>query len=349
MQHATGRVQVTRNTIAWVAVAVLSCAPADQNPPTTRTSTPGPQLLGAQPVLSLSADGGFPAVDAGFSRFAVWLTAQDDRRETIAIEPSTISLRCDEGDCVVDSRRAYTGAEEGVLAIIVDGSGSNSAAATVCTGCPTDPDNRRIAAVKALVTRLSGRTPRWRLALFDFGQAPPETFLAARLLAGYSQYAEDILAAADRLKGQGGTLLYDSVYDVAPTVAGERRFANKGAIPARVLVVSDGEDTNSTKPLTAALAVAIDAGVPIDVVGYGQADGGLLPLLAGKAYRDLRLLAAQTGGFATFTDSAAMPALFEHIADAYRVGFLEIRANAPAATVHGAVNIGEREASFSVR
>ncbi|MBK7860026.1 MAG: hypothetical protein IPJ65_15665 [Archangiaceae bacterium] len=333
---------------ASLLLACVACGGSMSGSPDGSTPATGPQLLGAQPLISLRADGGVPGLDAGFDRFAVWLTGLDSHGEPAALDPQSVSLSCAPATCSIDARSATAGAPEGVLAIIVDDSGSNVVDPSVCTGCPTDPDNKRSEAVRALVTRLARNAPLWHIGLFDFGLSPSMPYFGAHHIAGYTQFTEDILKGTEKLRGAGGTVLYDSVWDVAPTVAGERLFADAGAIPGRILVVSDGEDTNSTKSLVAALAAARDAGVSVDVVGYGRSDGGVLPLLAGKAYRDLRLFASETGGFATFSESSELPVLFERIADAYSGGFIQVQAPAPSASVRGTVTVEGAALSFAV-
>lgn len=307
-------------------------------------AAPGPaaaQLLGAQPRVSLLADGGVPALDAGFSQFSLFLASQP---------AGDVAVSCDQGDCPLQQRVDHPGAQAGTLAVIVDDSASNTAGAMMCTGCPTDADGQRVEAVKALFGDVIGAAPAWRGALFDFGPNPNGVFKAVRLLAGYTSYVGDLTAAADELKALGGTPLYESIVDVAPTVAGDAVFADAGTLPLHILVASDGEDTTSTHTLAQAIAAAKQVGVTIDVIGYGQGSEGHIPLLAGKAYRDLRLLATETEGFAALVPTSELKARFDTIAACYLNGYVELQLRVPAGAtrVTGTVRTPQGDVTFVV-
>ncbi len=280
-------------------------------------------LLGAQPRLLLRPDGGVPPVDAGFEEFAVWVAT--------AATPDSILVHCDQIECTVTERIAHPAATAGVFALVVDDSGSNTVDSSVCVGCPTDPDGVRKAAAKTFFRTLFSGGGQYRGALFDFGPAQANaSLLSTRMIAGYTRYPENLVTGADQLKSAGGTYIYDSVWDVAPTLAGEALALDAGSEVARhLLIVSDGEDTNSTKNLTTAVTKAASLGVVVDTIGYGRSDGGTIPLLVGKAFRDLRVIAAATGGFCTFTQTSELPVLLEATAESYLAGSVELRVRVP--------------------
>lgn len=279
-----------------------------------------PVVLGSQPAPRQS-DGG-----AGAAVFYVWVVGKDGEGKYGAPNADDIELTCGEGPCSVLERRVVPGSTAGILAVIVDDSGSNTTDPLTCTGCPTDPDGKRIAAVKALFQTLLQRAPKWKAALFDFGPDYNLAFKSVRLLAGYTSRAEDLVEGAGKLRAAGGTFLYNSIAEVLPTALGERLVGTDGGIapPTRILIVSDGEDTNSTVKLADALDAGVQAAVALDAVGYGQVDGGATPYLAGKAYSDLRRCATSTGGLATLVSRDTLPALFEQLAESYVLSLIHI-------------------------
>jgi hypothetical protein len=236
-----------------------------------------------------------------------------------------------------------------VLAIIVDDSGSNEAPASTCTGCPTDPNQLRVQAVKHLATTLLARAPRWRVALFDFGAGSNGGLTASRLLAGYTSYPEDLVAGAGLLTLGNSTYIYDSLADALGSVAGERLVQDAGArVPGRILLLTDGEDTSSETPLEPVLARAIALNVGIDTLGYfSSADGGSINL-SPKAFRDLRRIAAQTGGVVSFLPSDALSNRLERLAEAYVGGYATQACSIQLgqAVVEGVAGLGGSEAPF---
>jgi hypothetical protein len=323
-------------TFVGFAMMAVACGKAAPGPTAT-------QLLGAQPRVALLADGGVPALDAGFSEFSLFLDTQSG-------DLNAITVKCDQGDCPVQQRIAHAGAQVGTLAVIVDDSGSNTASAMMCTGCPTDPNGQRVDGVKALFSDVIGAAPAWRGALFDFGPNPNGQFKAVRLLAGYTSYVDDLVAGAGQLKALGGTPLYESIVDVAPTVDGDALFADAGMQPLHILVASDGEDTTSTHTVAQAVAAAKQYGITIDVVGYGQGTDGHIPLLAGKAYRDLRLFATETQGFAALVPTDELKARFDVIAACYLSGYVELQVAMPpgATQVTGTVHTAQGDVMFII-
>ncbi len=286
-----------------------------------------PAVIGAQPAPRLK-DGGFSA-----PTFSVFIAARDGAGVYGAPAPEDFDVQCEAGPCALVSARRIAGSKEGVLAVVVDDSFSNIAMPSVCTGCPTDPQGKRVVAVKRLFRVLLDRAPKWRIGLFDFGPVSTPTFRSTRFIAGYTSRIEDLEQGADLLKAGGGTFLYDALYAVPATAIGERHFSFPdagGPVPVRVLVVSDGEDTHSTASLAAGLDAGISQGVPFDAVGFGQIDGGSTPYLAPKAYNDLRTCASATGGLVTLVSSDALPALFEQLAEIYVAGYVELVVQIPA-------------------
>ncbi len=322
-------------TACVVALTLATVGCGSSNP----TSAPGvfdPSVIGAQPAPRLK-DGGLSA-----STFSIFVAAREAQGTYGAPAAEDFDVRCAAGPCAIVSARSVAGSKQGVLAVVVDDSGSNSAEPTVCTGCPTDPTGQRKVAVKKLVRVLLDRAPKWRVGLFDFGPVSINSFRSTRLLAGYTSRVEDLEAGADLLKSGGGTYLYDALYAVPDTAVGEQRYSfPDGGAPVRLLIVSDGEDTHSTFKLEQGLDAGISLGVPFDAVGYGQVDGGSTPYLAARAYNDLRRCSSATGGLITLVSRDRLPALFEQLAEIYVAGYTELVVELPAraTAVSGSVGI----------
>jgi hypothetical protein len=319
----------------WVSLMLaVSCG----GPP--GASGPGAHalVLGVEPVPGPD-DAGVAATE-----LVAWVGGLTPEGGLGLPESSAITVSCTSGGpCTATGAGVQRpGAQAGVLAVIVDNSGSNGASASTCVGCPTDPMNQRAVAVRELLRRLFGRAPDWRVGLFDFGWNPNGGRVSTAQLAGYSSFAADFDPAIDAWYPGYGTYLYDALVDVLPTVAGEL-VAQDGGVPGRVLVVSDGEDTSSTHTLAEGLALARSYGVPVDTVGYGQRGEGGTVVLAPRAVRDLRRIATETGGFCTIVSADELPALFARIGELYVAGYAERRFSFPAATgpVTGTVALDE--------
>ncbi|HEX5080578.1 MAG TPA: VWA domain-containing protein [Blastocatellia bacterium] len=149
----------------------------------------------------------------------------------------------------------------------------------------------RDAAYSFLETVLKYRQDRALLATFD-SQVELHQDLTNRL---------DLLTKAiDRIKAQGGTKMYDAIYSVceekmmSPTTLGRRRV---------MVVITDGEDTESERSLQDAIDIAQRSETTIYVISTKA--GGFFGVQAGtvdrKEDKDLKRLAEETGGRAFFT------------------------------------------------
>jgi Ca-activated chloride channel family protein len=149
----------------------------------------------------------------------------------------------------------------------------------------------RDAAYSFLETVLQTRKDRALLATFD-SQVELHQDLTNRL---------DLLTKAiDKIKAQGGTRMYDAIYSVceekmmSPTSTGRRRV---------MVVITDGEDTESERTLQEAVEIAQRSETTVYVISTKS--GGFFGVQAGtvdrKEDKDLRRLAEDTGGRAFFT------------------------------------------------
>jgi Ca-activated chloride channel family protein len=145
------------------------------------------------------------------------------------------------------------------------------------------------AAYSFLETVLKSRRDRALFATFD-SQIELHQDLTNRL---------DLLTRAiDKVKAQGGTRMYDAIYRVCE----EKMFASPGRRHAMV-VITDGEDTESERQLSDAIDIAQRSETTIFVISTKA--GGFFGVQAGTVDRredkDLKKLAEDTGGRAFFT------------------------------------------------
>jgi Ca-activated chloride channel homolog len=149
----------------------------------------------------------------------------------------------------------------------------------------------RDAAYSFLETVLKYRQDRALLATFD-SQVELHQDLTNRL---------DLLTKAiDKIKAQGGTKMYDAIYSVC-----EQKMLSAASINRRrvMVVITDGEDTESERTLQEAIDIAQRSETTIYVISTKA--GGFFGVQAGTVDRredkDLKRLAEETGGRAFFT------------------------------------------------
>ncbi|HEU0186164.1 MAG TPA: VWA domain-containing protein [Blastocatellia bacterium] len=149
----------------------------------------------------------------------------------------------------------------------------------------------RDAAYSFLETVLKYRQDRALFATFD-SQVELHQDLTNRL---------DLLTKAiDKIKAQGGTKMYDAIYSVCE----QKMMSTASTGRRRVMVVlTDGEDTESERTLQDAIDIAQSSETTIYVISTKA--GGFFGVQAGTVDRredkDLKRLAEETGGRAFFT------------------------------------------------
>lgn len=220
--------------------------------------------------------------------------------------------------------------EVGTFSVILDSSGSmertyppDDTGFSVCATCPHDPDRQRVKATQALTREILARSPESRLGIFDFGAGPSEDtgFKVTRVLQNYTSDAELLKAGADKTVGAEGTFIYDSTMEVLDLMNGDiqQHFQTK-PITKAIIVISDGEDTESTHTLQEVIARANELEIPIHVVAIGQAsdkyrESYQTDMDNTDIVTDFQRLANETGGFyATVSSNEDLVALAEAIA-----------------------------------
>jgi len=149
----------------------------------------------------------------------------------------------------------------------------------------------RDAAYSFLETVLKYRQDRALFATFD-SQVVLHQDLTNRL---------DLLTKAiDKIKAQGATRMYDAIYSVC-----EEKMMSAATTGRRrvMVIITDGEDTESNRTLQEAIEIAQSSETTVYVISTKS--GGFFGVQAGTVDRredkDLKRLAEDTGGRAFFT------------------------------------------------
>ncbi len=164
----------------------------------------------------------------------------------------------------------------------------------------------------------------------DFGtDAPTDGFAVTRLVSDFTMETEATVSKADQLVSVAGTPLYDSVYEVLSTVKADvSQNFHTDADPDvgwGMVVLSDGQDTESSKSLAEVIARAQELGVAVHVVGLGQAADKGDGRFSTVHVEQLRKLAVETGGFDGSVESPdELPAIYEKIAKSLVGGFQQV-------------------------
>ncbi len=220
--------------------------------------------------------------------------------------------------------------EVGTFSVIIDSSGSmersypaDEDGFSVCPTCPHDPNRRRVDATQTLVKEVLNRTPESRMGIFDFGAGPSEQngFKVTQVLQGYTSDVDALVQGADRTTSAEGTFIYDSAMEVIDLMTNDiqQHFQTK-PITKAIIMISDGEDTESVATLEQVIAKAKEKEIPIHVIALGQAsskyqDSYQTDIDNKEIVTDFQRLAAETGGFyATITSNEDLVALAEVIA-----------------------------------
>jgi Ca-activated chloride channel homolog len=180
--------------------------------------------------------------------------------------------------------------DRATVVVAIDVSGSMSA---------TDVPPNRLEAAKAAATAFVDELPGTvNVGVVSFAGA------SAVLTAPTTDHAQAQAQIAALDLGSGGTAIGEAVFSSVDQVQRMADEAGGDEVPARVVLLSDGENTAGRSP-TAAATAALDATVPVSTIAYGTPDGTVpgsgspVPIDA----EALRQLAEATGGTAYSADS----------------------------------------------
>ncbi|MGH9838733.1 MAG: VWA domain-containing protein [Blastocatellia bacterium] len=145
------------------------------------------------------------------------------------------------------------------------------------------------AAVSFLYTMLKSRQDRALFATFDS---------QVELHQDFTNRLDLLSKAIDKVKAQGSTRMYDAIYSVC-----EEKMLSSTNRRRAMIIITDGEDTVSERPLKDAIELAQQSETVIFVIstksgGFFGVDRGTVDR---KEDKDLKRLAEDTGGRAFFT------------------------------------------------
>jgi Ca-activated chloride channel family protein len=154
--------------------------------------------------------------------------------------------------------------QRGTIMLAIDTSGSMSA---------TDVSPSRLAAAEAAGRRFVDKLPAGlKVGLLSFDSD-------ARVLAAPSTDHRAVLDALEHLSVGGGTATGDAIHQSLAAISAQPRAANGKKAAAAIVLMSDGAPTvgrNGQSPeqtVAAATAEAKQAGVPVDTIAFGTAQG----------------------------------------------------------------------------
>ncbi|MET0693973.1 MAG: VWA domain-containing protein [Propionibacteriaceae bacterium] len=180
--------------------------------------------------------------------------------------------------------------DRATVMVAIDVSGSMAA---------TDVPPNRLEAAKAAATAFVDELPDTvNVGVVSFAGS------SAVVTAPSTDHAQAQTQIAGLNIGRGGTAIGEAVFSSVDQI---QRMAAEAAgedVPARVVLLSDGENTSGRSPDQAATA-ALDAAVPVSTIAYGTPDG-IIPGSGSRVPIDeeaLRELAETTGGTAYTADS----------------------------------------------
>lgn len=160
-------------------------------------------------------------------------------------------------------------------------------------------------------TRLSVAQEAARAFVADL---PPELNVGLVTFNGTTSVAvppgrdrDALTQAIDALELGEGTAIGDAVFTALDAIADAPQGDGDETAPARIVVMSDGETTRG-RPDSEGATAAAEAGVPVDTIAFGTADGTILDPLGETepvpvAPEPLAEIAATTGGTTFEADS----------------------------------------------
>lgn len=268
-------------------------------------------LLGVIPTAGFSDPG-----SADHGKAEVALGGEDEDGLPIIPPSSLLEVDSDQSDVELEETEEVEGHPEGSLVFLADGSGSMYS---------SDPERIRVEAAGQMATELANCGPDWRMALMEFGAGSDSGFTETAVRVDYTSDPDAIAEGAAGLSESGYTPLWDSLSEVLADLDGDAKQAFESGAGRGLVVLSDGEDLDSSTTLEEVVDQAQDLGISVHVVGLGEAsdlaEGGGNQ----QAIADLRYLASKTGGyFAAVSAADELPAVTKSVAKAHCGGHTKL-------------------------
>ncbi|MGM9322138.1 vWA domain-containing protein [Deinococcus aquaticus] len=194
----------------------------------------------------------------------------------------------------------------------------------------TDPEEKRRAAAKAFVARMTG-TSQAAVLSFEASSTPSAGMIGSVLHQDLTADQTALNTAIDNATyASGSTNFYDAVVDAVKVAS---RAGRSNPI---VLALTDGIDNSSSNSPDEAIAAAKAAGVPVYAIGL-DATGSL-------DFAEMERIASETGGlFRSNIAAGDLDAYFSQLYNAFTAqGCLELNlaaAPAPGTTVTGTLSV----------
>ena len=261
-------------------------------------------LLGAAPASATELQAEISSVTPGPDRLDVQFRGTDLPAGAVLDRGSVqVLLNGDRVGATAETLKDNTGvAAARRVALVVDTSGSMS-------GPPLD------AARSAALGYLTTVADDVEVGLISFAASPQV------LVAPTSDRAQ-VAEAVRLLEANGGTGLYDAVVLASSTLGTEGQ--------RRILLLSDGEDTESVASLDSAVAAVRDGGLNLDAVALGP-NQSAAPALA-------RLATIGGGRLVTATDAVQAATAFQEAARVFSAG-LQLKVNVPDGAAGGPASL----------
>jgi hypothetical protein len=223
-------------------------------------------------------------------------------RENFTFQNITVSLNSMPEDIVTNGRADVTNieilqtAEGEQVTVVLDFDSSGSMGPNAFDPIGNDPNRLRVDAGIQLISLLK---PTDQAAIMDFGAGTTAGFRASRLLQNFTSDKALLNQAIDSVVASGGTPLFDSILDALDLFVQAPPSSN----PA-VVVLTDGEDTESSNTPLDVIQQAQQQSIQIFTIGLGR----------GIGFPPLQNIARETGGtFVEAVDADALIQLFQAI------------------------------------
>lgn len=257
----------------------------------------------------------------------------------------------------VDTEPVY---DKGSFTLLIDSSGSmeKSYNSGVCDLCPYDANRRRVEAAKILIEEVLKRAGESRMAIYEFSpnadanreNGDVSTSVTTELV-GYTTDEKTLLAATEKVTSDGGTYIYDSLMEIMETKGEDiREHFQTAAVNKAIVIITDGEDTESLASLQDVIAEAQRQDIPIHVIGLGKASDSYRDLYQTEdenlaLVKILQTLAGETGGFyVSVSSDRDLETLAENIGTALAAGHDDVIVKLdpvpePGTTVKGEIGL----------
>lgn len=293
-------------------------------------------LLGVNPAASFPSTG---QVNFGLVQMQEDGTnaAGDDKEQDVFVDvtdPPGTKATVD----TVETEPVY---DKGSFTLLIDSSGSmeKSYNSGVCDLCPYDSERRRVDAAQILIQEVLKRAGESRMAVYEFDpdadanrEAGDTSASVTTELVGYTSDQSALDAATKKTGSNGGTYIYDSLLEILDTMDTDiKAHFQTEQVNKAIIVITDGEDTESLASLDQVVAEAQRLDVPIHVIGLGKASENFRDLYQtdennSALVRSLQELASETHGFyLSVNNDEDLSALGERVGLALAAGHDEVK------------------------